>query len=253
MIALLEKLAARAGNAVMEFYGKGCPVNYKSDNSPLTQADLASHKIILEGLEKTNIPVLSEESKAIPFDTRKNWSRFWLVDPLDGTKEFVKKNGEFTVNIALIENGAPVFGVVHAPALNLTFVGEKPKGAFLIKDGKRIPLKVKPPQSPLRIVCSRSHMNDETRNFLKKLPPHELVPAGSSLKFCRIAQNLADLYPRLGPTMEWDTAAAQAVLEAAGGFVVDDKGQPLKYNKKDLYNPFFLAGSDRGLLDKWLN
>lgn len=238
---LLIPLAKEAGNAIMKIYGQDFSVEEKEDKSPLTQADLAANDLIIKTLaEKTpNIPVLSEET-IVDYDTRKDWTQFWLVDPLDGTKEFIKRNGEFTVNIALIENGKPIAGVVHAPALNTTYFAENGT-AYLYKDGTKQELHTQPNHHPLLVVASRSHQNDETKAYLANLPEHELTPKGSSLKICIIAEGKADLYPRLGPTMEWDIGAAQAILEAAGGSLTTTDGKPITYNKQNLLNPHFIA------------
>lgn len=246
----LVRLAEAAGRAILA-EAKG-HVERKADGSPLTAADLASDKVIAEGLAAldASIPVLSEESAQAPASVRKSWTRCFVVDPLDGTKEFVLGSGEYTVNIALVENGRPVAGVVHLPALGQTFVGEIGRGAHRIAHGKRVAIKTKATpdaKADLRVVASRSHAGPETEAFLAHIPNHQRVPAGSSLKFCRVAEGAADLYPRLGPTMEWDTAAGQTVLEAAGGVVLDLHGRPLVYNKPDLHNPFFVAAGSAGL------
>ncbi len=245
---LLVGLARRAGEAILEVYGReDFNVEIKGDDSPLTAADLAAHNVIVAGLKDTGIPVLSEESKGIERTTRQAWSAFWLVDPLDGTKEFIKRNGEFTVNIALIVDGEPLVGVVHAPVLGRTYYGHRGRTAFVEDESGRRELSTARPAAgeKLSVVASRSHRNQDTEDYLSTLPEHELVSSGSSLKFCRVADGSAHLYPRLAPTMEWDTGAAQAVLEAAGGAVVRaDNGRPLRYNKDDLLNPFFIATAD---------
>jgi 3'(2'), 5'-bisphosphate nucleotidase len=243
------RLAQRAGDAILSVYGEQFEVTHKSDRSPLTLADLRSHEIIVQGLRALtpDVPVLSEEASDIPFEQRRQWSRYWLVDPLDGTKEFVSRNGEFTVNIALIENHVPVLGVVHVPVTSTTYTGAAGVGAFRKIDAQPTQaLQVRSPAaSPLRIVGSRSHRGDSLDQHLPKLAPYELIAVGSSLKFCFIAEGSADFYPRLGPTSEWDTAAAQAVVEAAGGAVVKTDGERLRYNTKaDLLNPHFLVYGD---------
>lgn len=244
---LLDKLleiADTASQKVMEIYQTDFQVQTKDDNSPITEADLASHRVITEGLKKLtpNIPILSEESANAPWEERKHWTRFWLVDPIDGTKEFTNRTDEFTVNIALIENGEPVMGVVTAPALNEAYWGIKGQGAWKREaDGSERRLEVIEPAGAIRAVASKSHMNEDTRHFIKQLGEHELVQAGSSLKFCRIAEGEADIYPRLGPTCEWDTGAAHAVLVAAGGKVTQLDGTPLVYGKEDVLNPYFVA------------
>jgi 3'(2'), 5'-bisphosphate nucleotidase len=242
-------LARRAGDAILAVYAQHFEVTTKDDRSPLTVADLRSHEIIEQGLRTLtpDIPVLSEESSTIPFEERRRWERFWLVDPLDGTKEFVSRNGEFTVNIALIEGHAPALGVVHVPVQGVAYTGLRGGGAHRWRDREKEAIRVcAPAASPLRIVGSRSHRGDSLDRVLPKLAPYELVAVGSSLKFCMVAEGAADLYPRFGPTSEWDTAAAQAVVEAAGGAVVKLDGQPLDYNAKaELLNPHFVVYGDR--------
>jgi 3'(2'), 5'-bisphosphate nucleotidase len=245
------EIAIRAGKAIMEVYASDFSVELKDDRSPLTPADRAAHAIIVAGLRELpeGLPVLSEESAAGEVEDRRSWKRFWLVDPLDGTKEFIKRNGEFTVNIALIEAHEPVLGVVHAPVLGTVYAGAAGIGAFKQTAAGRLPIQVRrPAPSPLRVVGSRSHASPELADFLATLGPHELKPMGSSLKICLVAEGEADLYPRLGPTSEWDTAAAHAVLIAAGGSMMDVEGQPLAYNAREsLLNPYFLAlGDDIG-------
>jgi 3'(2'), 5'-bisphosphate nucleotidase len=216
---------------------------FKEDHTPLTLADQAAHNTITAFLEETGIPILSEEGSNIPFETRKKWEYYWLVDPLDGTKEFVKKNGEFTVNIALIHLGNPVIGVVFAPVLDWLYWGNSETGAWK-QEGKSEPIKLdKVTDSEIKtIVASRSHMNQETVDFIAKYPHAEVVNMGSSLKFMLIAENKAQLYPRFGPTMEWDTAAAHSIVSAMGGKVLNMiKMVPLIYNKQDLNNPDFLV------------
>jgi 3'(2'), 5'-bisphosphate nucleotidase len=226
----------------------------KEDHSPLTQADLAANNIICLGLNDLGLgwPVLTEESAKIPFEERKHWQRFWLVDPLDGTKEFVKRNGEFTVNIALIENGVPILGVVYAPALDVCYYGAKGEGAFMqrgILPAQAIAVKSAELGKPIKVVASRSHSDARTQALLNKLSNYDCISMGSSLKLCLVAEGAAHFYPRLGPTMEWDTAAAHAVVIAAGGAVQDREGKELVYNKPDMHNPefFVLAGNDQSL------
>lgn len=240
----LLTIADTASQKVMAIYQTDFEVNTKEDNSPITAADLASHHVIVDGLKALtpDIPILSEESANAPWEQRKSWTRFWLVDPIDGTKDFTNRTGEFTVNIALIENGEPVMGVVTAPALNEAYWGIKGQGAWKREaDGSTRQLQVVEPPEAKRAVASKNHMNQETRDFIDQLGNHELVQAGSSLKFCRIAEGKADIYPRLGPTCEWDTGAAHAVLAAAGGKVNKLDGTPLVYGKEDLLNPYFVA------------
>ncbi|MBU1188874.1 MAG: 3'(2'),5'-bisphosphate nucleotidase CysQ [Gammaproteobacteria bacterium] len=249
--------ARRAGQAIMEVYAGDFSVQHKDDDSPLTRADLASHHIIADHLHALtpDIPLLSEESAAIDWDTRQRWQRYWLIDPLDGTKEFVKRNGEFTVNIALIEQHRPVLGVVLAPVLNTYWFAVSGAGAQRLQTDSLQDLanmqqaeaiRVRqPPATPPVVIASRSHASAELQQYLQQLPAHEILSVGSSLKFCRVAEGSADLYPRLGPTSEWDTAAAQAVVEQAGGQVLAAAGTALEYNRKaSLLNPHFLVIGD---------
>lgn len=241
-------LATRAGDAIMAVYDKGdVETTLKADRSPLTNADMASHRIIIEGLKAVapEVPVLSEESDPEELEKRREWKRFWLVDPLDGTKEFLNRNNEFTVNIALIEDARTVLGVVHAPAVGLTYFAAKGKGAFKRTTGAANAISSSLYRDgALKIVASRSHGSDALERFLERLGPVELLAMGSSLKLCSVAEGKAHLYPRFGTTMEWDTAAAQCVVEEAGGTVTDLQGRPLVYNKLDLRNPFFMVCSD---------
>jgi len=258
LVAPLLALAREAGAAIMRVYEQDFAVEHKDDRSPLTAADMASHHLIVAGLEQLapGVPVLSEESKSIAWETRQAWDRYWLVDPLDGTREFVKKNGEFTVNIALIENGEPVLGVVYAPALDELHFGARGLGAFVVAGREQLPITVrKPATSPLRVAGSRSHMDPRSAAFIENLGEHTLLGMGSSLKFCRMAEARLDVYPRFAPTSEWDTAAAQCVLECAGGAVITLDGAPLRYNTKDsLLNPDFLALGDAALpWREWLD
>ena len=238
-------LAIEAGNAILEVYATDFDVQSKSDDSPLTQADLASHRCIAAGLAALtpDIPIISEEDGLPDFDVREKWERYWLIDPLDGTREFVNRNGEFTVNIALIDAHRPVFGVVYVPVQEKTYIGCEGRGSELREDGQVTAIHVAAASSaPVRIVGSRSHRGTSLDAFLDKLGDHDMLPMGSSLKFCTIAEGNADIYPRLGPTSEWDTAAAQAVVEQAGGQVLELDGKPLSYNKKaDILNPWFLV------------
>lgn len=245
-------LARAAGQGIMAVYETLAPQQgvetRKPDGSPVTRADIAAHQVISAGLQalSPDTPVVSEED-ADSHRFRQMSGAFWLVDPLDGTKAFISKTGEFTVNIALIIDSEPVWGVVYAPAVNELFWGGKSIGAWSqIGSNPENSLRVSNRQGfqlPIRVVASRSHINLETQVFINKLPPHGLVQAGSSLKFCKIAQNQADIYPRLSPTCEWDTAAAQAVLEGAGGFVYDIEGSRLKYGKAEVLNPSFIASA----------
>ena len=241
------KVADEASERVLHIYQSDFKVNYKADDSPITAADTAAHDIITHGLRSISrdIPILSEEGKGIPWEERKHWRRFWLVDPVDGTKDFTQRTGEFTVNIAMIEDGEPVMGVVIAPALKEAYWGVVGEGAYMRdRNGKTHRIRVAEPKEVKRVVASKNHLNPETRAFIDKLGEHELVQAGSSLKFCRIAEGHADIYPRMGPTCEWDTGAAQAVLVAAGGKVQTVDGKPLKYGKQDVLNPYFIAAGN---------
>ena len=255
LIEYVIGISRQAGDRILDIYQSDeFGVAYKDDNSPLTKADMASHRSIIAGLAELtpDIPILSEESATLPWAVRKSWQRYWLVDPLDGTKEFIKRNGEFTVNIALIERGEPILGVVNVPDLDILYGGSRAGGAWKIVKDERVPIKtstVHTGQKELRVVASRSHRSEELEAWLarveKKFPGAELVSMGSSLKICLVAEGKADIYPRLGPTCEWDTAAAQAVLEAAGGKLVDDKFRIYRYNTKDsLLNPYFYAIGD---------
>lgn len=250
LLDAVRGIASRAGAAIMEVYVRDFAVELKDDHSPLTEADRAAHEVIVGALRKLDPgwPILSEESRLDELAERGSWDPYWLVDPLDGTKEFIKRNGEFTVNIALIENHVAVLGVVLAPALALEYSAARDLGAFKSSgNGGSVPIGVATEAaSPLRIVGSRSHRGDSLNAYLEAIGPYELVPMGSSLKICLVAEGVADVYPRLGPTSEWDTAAAQAILESAGGVMIDASGQPLRYNlKEDLLNPHFLAFGDR--------
>ncbi len=259
-IERIIEITREAGAAILAIYETDdFGVETKSDDSPLTRADLAAHQIILRGLTALDpgTPILSEESEPLSFDERKQWSRYYLVDPLDGTKEFISRNGEFTVNIALIEHGIPVLGVVYVPVTDVVYAGEQLKGtgAFVERDGQRTPIRArKLPErlqdgKPLIVVASRRHGGEALARCLavlnERFPEIETTNMGSSLKLCLIAEGKADLYPRLAPTSEWDTGAAQAVVEAAGGQVVDVAILPLRYNtKENILNPFFYVLGD---------
>jgi len=255
LVEPIVTLAEDAGRAILEVYSTDFEVQAKDDASPLTQADLASHRWIDAGLKALtpDIPIISEESGLPAFEERRAWRRYWIVDPLDGTREFVNRNDEFTVNIALVEDGKPVLGVVRVPVLEKTYVGCKGLGAQR-RDGDQAPVSIKVAAhsgNPVRIVGSRSHRGKSLDAFLQRVGDHDMVPMGSSLKFCVIAEGGADVYPRLGPTSEWDTAAAQAVVEQAGGSVVTLDGKPMKYNQKaDILNPHFcvIGAADRDWL-----
>lgn len=248
MIERVKGIAKEAGKKILEFYETEVEVMTKDDDSPLTKADLAAHHIIVNALKELSedIPIISEESGIPEYSKRKNWNRFWLVDPLDGTKEFIKKNGEFTVNIALIENSKPVLGVVYVPATDTLYFAEKTMGSYK-QIGSEKPTKLETSVFTIpgkaRIVVSRSHGDDATKRKLETLGIDVLeeVPSGSSIKFCLVAEGKADLYPRLGPTMEWDTAAADSVYRYSTEN--GEKFSPLTYNKEDFKNPYFLLGS----------
>ena len=264
LLEIAKEASIRAGEAILEVYNKeDLGIESKADDSPLTQADKNAHEIIFSFLEKTSIPVLSEEGATIPFEERKVWDRFWMVDPLDGTKEFIKRNGEFTVNIALIENRAPALGIVYIPVSEELYWGNvKSSEAYYQKKNEKImtlPSKserdvlwevvlghkavvIGNKESKVRILCSRSHMNKETLNFIEQFEVSDKVPMGSSLKFLKIAEGLADIYPRFGPTMEWDTAAAHGVIKACGYHIKNaETYEELIYNKANLLNPHFMA------------
>jgi 3'(2'), 5'-bisphosphate nucleotidase len=265
ILSILASIAA--GDKILEVYETDFSVTEKSDKTPLTLADQKSHTTIMSFLEKTPIPVLSEEGRDIPFEERSKWERLWIVDPLDGTKEFIKRNGEFTVNIALVEKGMPILGVIFIPVKNVVYFALKGEGCWRLSDtnmishlkknekvddsllenvrnlSKKLSFE-KATDSIFTVVGSRSHPSPELETFVKekekKYERVQMVSAGSSLKFCLVAEQKADIYPRFGPTMEWDTAAGQAIAEGAGAgvFRMDD-GSPLAYNKPDLLNPFF--------------
>ena len=246
---LLEEilqLSVEAGDAIMGIYAKDFNVEYKEDESPVTDADLAAHKVIAAGLQQLtpDIPVLSEENAGIDWAIRQTWNQYWLVDPIDGTKEFIKKNGEFTVNIALIKAGKPILGVVHAPALNVSYLAAEAMGAFKQCDEARIELKVtkKANTGLIKVVGSRSHPSPDLAAYLEQFDDVEMVPKGSSLKLCLVAEGEADIYPRLGPTSEWDTGAGHAVAEIAGATITQLDGSALMYNQKESYlNPYFIV------------
>ena len=245
-------IAGQAGDAILAIYNGvegDFDIEHKEDRSPLTEADMAAHEGIVQRLQSLtpDIPILSEESSEIPYSERAQWQRYWLVDPLDGTREFIKRNGEFTVNIALIDDGVPIMGVVFAPVLDTFYYGIRDEGAWKQRRGGEAErIHVQPlGDGPVRVAGSRSHASERLAAYLERLGAHELRPMGSSLKSCLVAEGEADLYPRIGPTSEWDTAAAQAVVEAAGGHVTDTDLKPLRYNQKDsLLNPSFLVFGD---------
>ena len=255
-IITLINTVSKAGKAILDIYESGdFGIETKADNSPLTLADQAANQVILETLEKMEYPILSEEGVNIEYNERKNWNQFWLVDPLDGTKEFIKKNGEFTINVAFIENGRARTGLVYAPVLEEFYLGidEELALKFSLKAGEQIKelpatakvLKVQKPDDNIMVVASRSHFNKETEDFINQLRKEykkvDFMSKGSSLKLCMVAEGSAHIYPRFGPTMEWDTAAAHAVVSAAGGRVLNPEGGELLYNKENLLNPFFVV------------
>lgn len=259
MLDRLIRIIKEAGNEILKIYNTDFSVEYKDDKSPLTLADKNAHNVIEKGLKEiSDYPVLSEEGKDIPYEKRKDWEYFWMVDPLDGTKEFIKKNGEFTVNIALIHKNKPVLGIVYAPAINVLYYGGENTGAYKIENNIKTNLtnnQLTKTNDSLTVIASKSHLNEETKKFIETLEKYynnvDTTSIGSSLKICLIAEGKADIYPRIAPTMEWDTAAAHAVLNAVGGKMVKyEKTQNLKeikklpeleYNKENLLNPYFIA------------
>jgi 3'(2'), 5'-bisphosphate nucleotidase len=247
LLGKVADIARQAAAEILEVYASGdAGTTIKGDDSPLTQADLRAHRLIAGALASLtpDMPMLSEEAADIPYAQRAGWRRYWLVDPLDGTKEFLSRNGQFTVNIALIEDHIPALGVVHVPVTDTSYQGIVGSGAWCQRAGAA-PEAIRvsaASAAPVRVVGSRSHRGDSLDAFLARLGPHEMVPMGSSLKFCMVAEGTADVYPRLGPTSEWDTAAAHAVVAAAGGRVRTLEGTPLRYNMHEgILNPFFLV------------
>lgn len=228
----ITSIAIKAGVNVLEIYNQDFKISYKDDNSPLSEADIISNEIICKELAKFNIPILSEENKTIPYEQRKNWEYFWCIDLIDGAKEFINKNGEFTINIALICKDIPVLGVVYAPALDLLYSAKKGEGAF--KNGIKLPLQRN--DDFYKIVASKSHLNEQTKDFIDSIQTtkqKEFISMGSSLKLCLVASNEADIYPRLAPTMEWDVAAADAIVREIGKMTYDFyTKKPLVYNKE---------------------
>jgi 3'(2'), 5'-bisphosphate nucleotidase len=244
----------KAGKKILEIYDRTFDIDYKSDGSPLTEADKASHDIIMQHLKNTGLPVLSEEGKEIPFEERKQWKNYWLVDPLDGTKEFIKRNGEFTVNIALMENHKPLSGVIHQPTKGIAFAGIVGKGLYKFSTSDKLFLDEKNKiknvgnivENKVRVIASRSHKSVETEQFIEGLKLStkniELINAGSSLKFCLLAEGIADVYPRFAPTMEWDTAAGHALLKSVGkNIYLHPAGTEMVYNNPVLINEWFIA------------
>ena len=245
LLKALQQLVHQAGEAIMQVYKTAdFGIETKKDDSPVTKADLDAHYLLVDGLAKLtpHIAIVSEEDPASQIVPQTH-NCYWLIDPLDGTKEFINRNGQFTVNLALIEDNAPSFGFVSTPIDQTVYWGGKHLGAWRWRDDSIEPLQTQAHQLPKRVVASKSHLNDATRDFITNLGPTTLVQAGSSLKLLRIAEGEADIYPRLAPTCEWDTAAAQAVLEGAGGKVTQVDGSPMKYGKEDILNPHFVATS----------
>ena len=251
LVESIKKIAVEAGEEILKIYADedSFGVELKSDDSPLTKADKAANDVIVKELNLLSVsyPIISEEEKQVSYEVRKDYTRFWLVDPLDGTKEFIKRNGEFTVNIALVENGTPILGVVLVPVSGEIYWATKGKGAYYqlgdLKKQLHAPT-FSMQDKGVRVVCSRSHINEATKSFIEEFDAPETVSKGSSLKFLLMAANEAEIYPRMGPTMEWDTGAAQIVLEEAGGAVVHyETGKPLVYNKENLLNPYFIASA----------
>ncbi|NNC82682.1 MAG: 3'(2'),5'-bisphosphate nucleotidase CysQ [Flavobacteriales bacterium] len=259
LIDIAIQAALNGGREILEVYSSEFAVEMKDDRSPLTMADKRAHEAIMEQLKKSDLPILSEEGKEMPYDHRKEWERFWMVDPLDGTKEFIKRNGEFTVNIALIEQGIPIMGVIYVPVRKELYVGMKDEGAFKVdgvevdqtwtwetcsSQGDKLPKAQG--DRPFMVVGSRSHMSPETESFIEELKAEhgevDIVSMGSSLKICLVAEGVADVYPRYAPTMEWDTAAGHGIALGAGCEVTDHStGRPMRYNKENLLNNWFLV------------
>lgn len=243
------EIARQASEKILTIYNTEFDVTSKEDNTPLTEADMAAHHVITDGLRDLtpDIPILSEESVDIPFKIRQQWDYYWLVDPLDGTREFVKRNGEFTVNIALIDRHKPILGVIHTPVSGVLYFANNEDGSFKqIPGDKPVSIRTrKKPDDHTLVAGSRSHRGSSLKEFLEKIGKYEIVSMGSSLKSCLVAEGSVDIYPRLGPTSEWDTAAAQCVVENAGGQLLDLSMKPLEYNRKDsLLNPHFLVIGD---------
>ena len=241
----IKTIAIEAAEAIMKIYVKDFSVEYKDDKSPLTEADTKANEIICRKLQKLypNIPMMSEENKEVPFEVRKNWEYYWCIDPIDGTKEFIKKNDEFTINIALIHKDTPVLGVVYAPAINEMYSAKKGHGAY--KNAQKLPLFTNSnPEEKLFVVASKSHLSEETQAFIDALNSKEIeqISKGSSLKLCMVAEGIADIYPRLAPTMEWDTAAADAIVRESGNMTYQyENNKPMIYNKQNLLNPWFIV------------
>ena len=258
LISSTVEIAKLAGEGITEIYNSDFDYQLKKDLSPITAADNLSHIIITKRLKilTPGIPILSEENCDIPYKIRENWTKYWLVDPLDGTKEFIKRNGEFTVNIALIENNTPIFGVIHLPVTSETYWGSQVNGSFYSSgnnDVKEIRVSENH-QNPIRLVASRSHPSEMLNSLLKKIVDYEIIEVGSSIKFCHIASGQADCYPRFGPTSEWDTAAGEAIVSSAGGHVVAASGNSMKYNVKEEYlNPNFIVSNGKIISERILS
>jgi len=258
LISSTVEIAKLAGEGITEIYNSDFDYQLKKDLSPITAADNLSHIIITKRLKilAPEIPILSEENCDIPYKIRENWTKYWLVDPLDGTKEFIKRNGEFTVNIALIENNTPIFGVIHLPVTSETYWGSQVNGSFYSSgnnDVKEIRVSENH-QNPIRLVASRSHPSEMLNSLLKKIVDYEIIEVGSSIKFCHIASGQADCYPRFGPTSEWDTAAGEAIVSSAGGHVVAASGNSMKYNVKEEYlNPNFIVSNGKIISERILS
>ena len=261
LLEVAQRAAIQAGREILSIYQTDFDRDYKDDNSPLTNADQASNKVIMSFLNATDIPVISEENKQLEYSERNRWTKFWMVDPLDGTKEFIKKNGEFTVNIALIENGVPIIGVIYVPVKKELFFGSS-EGAFKVEEittfedissQQQIKLSPKQPTEKVMVVASRSHLTPETESFINSIKNAEdvshveTISAGSSLKICMVAEGKADVYPRYAPTMEWDVAAGHGICRAAGVKILQaGKQEELQYNKENLLNPWFVVGDRFG-------
>jgi 3'(2'), 5'-bisphosphate nucleotidase len=257
IISAIE-IAKEAGEAISQIYNSDFDYQIKKDLSPITAADRLSHKIITKRLKilTPEIPILSEENCDIPFKIRAQWANYWLVDPLDGTKEFINNNGEFTVNIALIKNNAPILGIIHIPISHETYWGSKNKGSFYLNaNDAEVNISVSNnQQNPIRIVASRSHPSDMLNDILEKIIDYEIIKIGSSIKFCHIASGQADCYPRFGPTSEWDTAAGEAIVRYAGGHMVALNGNLMHYNaKEDYLNPNFIVSSKKIISENFLS
>jgi len=257
LVEQLIELSKEAGKAILEVYNTNFDYQLKEDLSPLTRADTLSNNIICERLKALTpeTPILSEENSDIPFNVRSQWNQYWLVDPLDGTKEFINKNGEFTVNIALIERSTPILGIIHIPVSNETYWGSVNNGSFFSKSNSK-PIKInvsENPESPVRILISKSHQSNSLKKLLAIIDDYKVINKGSSLKFCLVASGKADVYLRLGPTSEWDTAAGEAIVKYAGGYILTADGKMMSYNQKDnLLNPDFIVSGNKSFISKLL-